>query len=481
MKAIGWPLRRIMLALMMPGLAAANTLPAPGASLKSEHGILEVGALRTPPGKMALPYMHYHDGRHARPTVFLLGGGPGLGNLKNSPPESWLGEFDVVVLEYRGVGRSSVILDSPHFARGLLEYGKGSPELQAAKLDAAYREAFADLARQGVAFDEFSVDALADDIEALRRQLKLDQIYLVAHSFGTRVALSYQSRYRARAAGAILFSLNTPGGFLWYPEQTRQVWTRYRDALIRSRPDQALELDQLLAASSPRPPKFGFLPVNNAKAMLVAFFLSFNRGGRDAALSALSASRSGASLPWYLYGLGYDLMIRFGFNWADFYLKAYSADCRREAIGHLRLQGQGALFGNPSSLLFAGADGFEAAGGHCDAPVLEPDYRNTLAIVGEFDPSTPIERKPEGLPAQRFIVVKDAGHADVFYGKQADTAGWLRRFFLHPDQARPPKALDSAAGTPSLAASAMAGQTGGATGHAGAAQSYGKMPGSSIE
>lgn len=94
--------------------------------------------------------------------------------------------------------------------------------------------------------------------------------------------------------------------------------------------------------------------------------------------------------------------------------------------------------GSPSSALFAGADGFEAAGGRCDQPALEPGYRNTLAINGEFDPSTPIERKPAGLPGERFVVIPDAGHADVFYGSQSGTAIWLRRFFLPPDQARPP-------------------------------------------
>jgi hypothetical protein len=58
------------------------------------------------------------------------------------------------------------------------------------------------------------------------------------------------------------------------------------------------------------------------------------------------------------------------------------------------VQGRKALFQSPSSMLFAGADAFEAAGGRCQPSQRLPDYRNTLAIVGEFDPSTPIERSP---------------------------------------------------------------------------------------
>jgi hypothetical protein len=70
-----------------------------------------------------------------RPTVFFLGGGPGVSNIKNKPPEQWLKDFDVVVLEYRGVGRSSLVLKTPHFARGLLRHGEGTPDRQFTDLD----------------------------------------------------------------------------------------------------------------------------------------------------------------------------------------------------------------------------------------------------------------------------------------------------------------------------------------------------------
>jgi pimeloyl-ACP methyl ester carboxylesterase len=438
-------LRKLMLAASVVILSNCSTITATatqreapaGVELAVENGKLDVAGLRTPLGQLVLPYVRYHYPGRLRPTVFLLGGGPGVSNIKNKPPEQWLKDFDVVVLEYRGVGRSSIVLKTPHFARGLLRHGEGTPDKQAAALDRAYRDAFADLARQGVDFTEFSVDAVADDIERLRAQLKLEQIYLVAHSFGTRVALSYQTRYRQRVAASILFALNTPGGFLWHPEETQQVWTRYRDALTSSRREQGDRLDQMLNTRSERPGKYGFLPLNDDKALTVAFFLSFNSGTRDSALDAMAAARTGSSAAWYMYALSYNMLIRFGFNWADFYLKAYTSDCDRAAIERVGVQGSKALFQSPSSMLFAGADAFEAAGGRCQPTQLVPDYRNTLAIVGEFDPSTPIERKPDGLPSERFIVVKGAGHADVLSNRDV-TANWLRQFFLHPDQAHAP-------------------------------------------
>jgi pimeloyl-ACP methyl ester carboxylesterase len=436
-------IRKLMLAAGVVLLSNCSAITATeddaagNVELAVDNGTLDVSGLRTPPGRLTLPYVRYRYPGRVRPTVFFLGGGPGVSNIKNKPPEQWLKDFDIVVLEYRGVGRSSLVLNTPHFARGLLRHGEGAPHKQVAYLDGAYREAFADLASQGVDFNEFSVDAVADDIERLRTQLKLHQIYLVAHSFGTRVALTYQTRYRQRVAGSILFALNTPGGFLWQPEETQQVWTRYRDALARLRPEQGDRLEQMLNTRGERPGRYGFLPLNDDKALTVAFFLSFNSGTRDSAIDAMAAARTGSSATWYMYALSYNMLIRFGFNWADFYLKAYTSDCDRVAINKIGVQGRTALFQSPSSMLFAGADAFEAAGGRCQPNQLVPDYRNTLAIVGEFDPSTPIERKPDGLPSERFIVVKGAGHADVLSNRTA-TANWLRRFFLHPDQAYAP-------------------------------------------
>ena len=133
-----------------------------------------------------------------------------MSNLKRRPPQSWLRHFDVVLLEYRGVGRSSIELASPHFSAALKQLQGGLSWNHAQPLLEGYRAAFDDLRLQGVAFDDFTVQRLADDVDALRQQLGLDQIYLVGHSFGTRVALEYQTRYRSSAAGAVLFAPLAP-------------------------------------------------------------------------------------------------------------------------------------------------------------------------------------------------------------------------------------------------------------------------------
>lgn len=454
MTTITHSLKHAILSVGLFGVASCgtpdshSTQQADGmAPLIIDHETLPVNGLRTPPGTLSLPYVHYHrvnQGR-VRPTVFFLGGGPGVSNIKNKPPEQWLNDFDAVVLEYRGVGSSSIVLNSPHFTKGLLEFGEEPASKQFAGLRKAYKKGFADLAQQGVDFTEFSIDALADDVERLRVHLNLDQIYLVGHSFGTRVALSYQSRYRQRAAASILFSMNTPGGMLWYPDDTQRVWTRYAEALAKTNSEQAEKIQRLMHKPNQFPSRYGILPVNNSKALLIAFFLSFNGSTRDSAFNAMASAQDGSGGAWYLLSLSYGMFVRFGFNWADFFLKGYNSDCDRDALGKIAEQGKNAMFQSPSSALFAGADEFEAAGGSCKQSGFVTDYRNTLAVMGEFDPSTPIERKPKEFPDEMFMVLKNAGHADVFYSNQGSTTAWLQKFFLHPDQARPPVDIPEAA------------------------------------
>lgn len=436
---------QLMLALGVQALAGCRTLQAradmPAADTAAAaaapvagalRGRLTVTGLRTPPGSIDLPYRHYRRGPGPRPTVFFLGGGPGLGNLKFVPPESWLRQFDVVVPEYRGVGESSIVLHSEHFARALRQPLAGLSLRHAEGMQPAFHAAFADLQRQRIHFAEFSVSEMADDLERLRRQLGLDQIHLVGHSFGTRVALHYQTRYRERAAGSVLFSMNTPGGFLWYPADTQSVWRRYRDRLARTRPALHAALDGLLRAPSPRPGHYGPFRIDDAQALLVAFFLSFNASTRDRALRAMASAADGHAGWWYLFSLAYGQVIRHGFNWADFFIKAYTSDCDPAAVELVDRQGRDALFESPSAVLFSATRAFEAAGGRCVADRFEPDYRHTLAVVGEFDPSTPIERRPAALPADRFVVVENAGHADVLYADPGAAAAWLTGFFLPP-------------------------------------------------
>ena len=191
------------------------------------------------PGTIRLPYRRYRGTGTARGTCFFLGGGPGMSNLGFRPPEAWLDLMDVVVLEYRGVGKSAPVLRSPHFTKAVLRPVKRLSLAGSAAVAGDLARGFADLRSQGAVFDDFGLTSMADDLEALRQQLGLGPVLLVAHSFGTRVAQVMQTRHRASVQGSLLLGSNTAPGLIWFPTRSRRCggggWARRRPRIRSGR------------------------------------------------------------------------------------------------------------------------------------------------------------------------------------------------------------------------------------------------------
>jgi pimeloyl-ACP methyl ester carboxylesterase len=403
------------------GQAAAGWPPEAGTWV--EHGVLEQPC-NSRPGKLSLPYQwHRRAGSH-RPCVVFLGGGPGVSNLGFTPPAAWLDLADVLVPEYRGVGQARPLLQSPHFMQALLQPFLSLSLEGSCALRPALAQGFADLRAQGMDFNDFGLGPMADDMDALCRQLGLHSVVLVAHSFGTRIAQAMQTRHRARVQGSLLLSPNAaPGGLIWFPQDTQSVWRRWSAADAQAGP-----LEPLLEEGWQRP---GPWAPADSRALMMAFFMSFNQGTRERALCSLRAARDGASMSWWLMARSYPLFVRFGFNWADFFIKGYRIDGDPDLVAQADLQGRGALFQSPSSVLFAGLPGYAAAGGEREIPPL-PDLHRSLAVIGEFDPSTPLERWPGALPESARIVLPRGGHAQTLHAARTHGTDWLR-FCLAPD------------------------------------------------
>lgn len=158
-----------------------------------ERGVL-TRPCQSKPGQITLPYRRYYRSGNNRLTVFFLGGGPGVSHLSFKPPQVWLDLVDVIVLEYRGVGQSSLVLSSPYFTRALRKPITALNLKGSTKLGESVAQGFKHLQQQGIAFEDFGLNPMADDVEALRQQLGLGKIILIAHSFGTRVAQVIQTR-----------------------------------------------------------------------------------------------------------------------------------------------------------------------------------------------------------------------------------------------------------------------------------------------
>ncbi|TVQ05815.1 MAG: alpha/beta fold hydrolase, partial [Balneolaceae bacterium] len=97
--------------------------------------------------------------------LIVLHGGPGLSHDYFLPHIELLSEeVKVILFDQRGMGRSSVELDST----------------------------------------SFSLDLLVEDIEALRKELGIDAIHLMGHSWGGIVAMQYAVTYPGSLKSLIL-------------------------------------------------------------------------------------------------------------------------------------------------------------------------------------------------------------------------------------------------------------------------------------
>ncbi|MBO6587269.1 MAG: alpha/beta fold hydrolase [Gracilimonas sp.] len=104
-------------------------------------------------------------------ALMVLHGGPGFNHDYFLPYLTPLAKhFRLILFDQRGMGRSSTNLDST----------------------------------------SFSIDYLVDDIEALRTELDLDAIHLLAHSWGGKLAMKYAIRYPASLKSLILSNTVAP-------------------------------------------------------------------------------------------------------------------------------------------------------------------------------------------------------------------------------------------------------------------------------
>jgi pimeloyl-ACP methyl ester carboxylesterase len=165
--------------------------------------------------------------RPGPPTFFLMGG-PGIpGSVMVAvPPYFTLFErlrsiADVIIVDQRGIGRSTPVLDCP-FDGSLSD----SVFLREGPLVAELRRQVASCAdrwrREGADPTWYTTVESADDIEDLRRVLGVDRINILAFSYGTRLALAVLQRHEAHLGRIVLQGVNGPGLVLKRPVATER-------------------------------------------------------------------------------------------------------------------------------------------------------------------------------------------------------------------------------------------------------------------
>ena len=135
--------------------------------------------------------------------ILHLAGGPG--NAASDELRAWLGsslaqEYDIILLDQRGSGRSRPTLDCPEVAR---------PDMARPIRTCRQR-----LTRSGVDLSAYAVGATLTDIADLLTALDLDEINVYGQSYGTRLALRYAHHDPARTRTLILDGAYPPAASL---------------------------------------------------------------------------------------------------------------------------------------------------------------------------------------------------------------------------------------------------------------------------
>jgi pimeloyl-ACP methyl ester carboxylesterase len=178
-----------------------------------------VPAVRRDPtsGSFELAFVRLRSriGDQRAPTVYLAGG-PGDSSTWMAGNEYGLDQIapllaagDVILLDQRGTGQSKPLgmwrIEGPPRLDFFV-----SEQIAMSHFREGSRRAIAALTAQGVRLDGFTTEEAADDVDDLRRALKLERVSLWGFSYGTHLGLCVLRRHGRHVERAILIGVEGP-------------------------------------------------------------------------------------------------------------------------------------------------------------------------------------------------------------------------------------------------------------------------------
>src|SRR5215204_5465348 len=165
------------------------------------------------------------------PIVFLMGG-PGIpaSVMGRVPPYATLFDrlrdsADVILVDQRGVGLSSPVLACPltdSLPAGVFE----SRASIVSELRSRTAACAVQWQAQGAAVTSYNTAASADDLEDLRRVLRVERMSLLAFSYGTHVALAAVRRHPESLSRVVLAGTRGPDQSLKLPSTFDFIFRR---------------------------------------------------------------------------------------------------------------------------------------------------------------------------------------------------------------------------------------------------------------
>jgi pimeloyl-ACP methyl ester carboxylesterase len=383
-----------------------------------------------------LPVVIYKS-THPKPLepVFKLSGGPGESNIpKTISNADLLKNHDFVFVGYRGVDGSTQ-LKSKKLAKAVK--GINHQLLSDASLDnieKTAKEYLEELKRDGIDISAYTLMDVIEDMEYTRKALGYDKINLLSESYGTRVALIYSYKYPEVIHRTVMNGANPPGHFLWYPQKTEEILTKW-DSIYKSNNKGSIK-EAMHKSFENMPEKWSVFKLDRDKIKTGTFVFLFSTEMAVMAFdSYIKAAEVGDYSGLFLIQKAYDIYVPRN-NWGDMFQKGFSADFDSEMNyrEYLRSFDESTILGSNNALLLWGSSGtWHSEPIPKEYQKLRPSDTETLILSGELDVSTPADFATEKLLPymnnSQQIVFKNMSHIDVANAQPENYRKVINEFF----------------------------------------------------
>ena len=435
-------------ALVVPDGAEAGdlllepcTLHKGGREYAADCGRLIVPENRTDPESnlLALPVERLRaTGNSPVEPVFYLAGGPGNSNLRYVPPDAVLRNHDVILVGYRGIDGSPV-LSCPEFGRALRENPGGDLIGQASltNLTLAARECANRLQAEGVDLRGYTLLAVVEDLEAVRRALGYERINLLGVSFGSRPIQVYSSLHPEVIYRAAQITPSVPGHVLHEPADHDAVLQHLaelcsEDTDCHSRTDDLVTTMRSALEQMPR--RWLLFPLNRGKVLLGTWGLLYSKAGIATAVDTYLAAAGGDYSGFWGLGVGSDLAWPNIWPWGAFFAFRFSAAGGAAAdYGPIVGSAEWTLMGAPNAVL-AAAEGWPYQPPREELRQVQPVEVETLFVTGSLDLAAPARQAVDELvpayPNSQHVHLEEMGHDDAQGALQPEAHGQLLASFF---------------------------------------------------
>jgi pimeloyl-ACP methyl ester carboxylesterase len=367
------------------------------------------------PGAVSLAVAEYHRPGPPRPAVLALAGGPGSAAIPGAASfrarlAPLLDDRDLLVVDVRGTGVSD-----PIACPGIDGAATWSPTAVKACADAL-----------GPARAFYGTRDTVQDLEAVRRALRIPELTVFGVSYGTKVAVDYARAYPARVRALVLDSVIAEDTDPYYRRSATGAARVLRNQCARARcaagRDPVHDLREVLRREPRRPqaPLLHAVVSGGAALHSLPGALASAADGDDGALSTvLPKTVPDARAPGWLDPAGSPTLYLAtscedgSFPWRasdDVATRLRASDAELRRLGDRAFAPFGAAVGREYGAAGICARWPEA--GRLPPPRRPPDVP-TLILQGGDDDLAPLAGARElarELPRSRVVVVPGAGH-----------------------------------------------------------------------